>query len=51
MKITRYTRKFHFAKYKKKKKKKGVLKTKKGLGGGGGEPVSSETSGFILFIE
>ena len=28
---------------------------KKGLGGwvwgGGGEPVSSETSGFILFIE
>ena len=60
MKITRDTRKFRIAKYyfkKKKRKKKrrgegGGLKMKKGLGGGGGgEPVSSETSGFILFIE
>ena len=53
MKITRDTRKFHFAKYYLKKKKKGGgLKMKRGWGGGGGgEPVSTETSGFILFIE
>ena len=53
MKITRDTRKFHFAKYYLKKRKRGggVKWKRRWGGGGGGEPVSSETSGFILFIE